>query len=64
MLCISAAKSYTPEAFTTTADGSEVVSQSTLKVSGFNFDCRPSVKADVLIMQRKFKSRVWSLRHF
>ena len=59
MLCISAEISYTPEAFINTADGSEVVSQTTLKVLGFNFDRRPSVKAHILITQNKFKSRVW-----
>ena len=62
MLCVSAAKSYIPEAYFSASDGSKVSSQETLKVLGFNSD-HPSVKVHVEITQKKFKNRVWSLRH-
>ena len=63
MLVISAAKSYTPEAYLTSTDGSLVKSQETIKILGFNFDTHPNVSAHMKVVQRKFKCRLWSLRH-
>ena len=34
-----------------------------LKVLGFNFSDEPTVRAHLRVVQRKFKCRVWSLRH-
>ena len=61
MLCISAASSYTPIAYVDTPDGSRITSESSMKVLGFMFGQQPNVKDNMKSVQRKFRSRVWSL---
>ena len=34
-----------------------------MKILGFNFNTSPTVKFHLKILQRKFKSRIWALRH-
>ena len=52
-----------PSAFIDTPAGHRIESSETLRVLGFYFDSSPSVHANMKIVQRKFKSRVWCLRH-
>ena len=63
MLCISAAKTYDPVAFISTSDGTTISSTDSMKVLGFTFDSSPTVKAHLQVTQRKFKCRMWALRH-
>ena len=63
MLCILAAKSYKPEAFFATDDRVTVMSSDSLRVLGFHFGTRPTVKTNMQVLQRKFKCRIWLIRH-
>ena len=63
MLCISSAKSYRPQSYFLSADGTKLTSSDTLKILGFTFNSEPNAKEHLRILQRKFKSRVWTLRH-
>ena len=63
MLCISDSKTYKASSFMEDADGNVVSSQSNLKVLGFHFSDRPDVSAQVDAICRKYRSRIWTLRH-
>ena len=63
LLCISAAKSYVPNTFFNTPDGHKIESLESIKVLGFHFDRSPNFRENMRVIQRKFKSRVWALRH-
>ena len=64
IMCISSAISYTPSSYLITSDGNVVSSGDTMKVLGFNFDCEPTGRAHLQIVQPKFKCRVWAIWHF
>ena len=57
------ARSYKPEAYFHTTDGTRVSSSDSMKILGFTFTSEPNVREQVCIMQKKFKSRIWALRH-
>ena len=63
ILCISASKSYQPTTYIMTNKGTKINFESSMRVLGFNFSSKPNVKMHLKITQRKFKCRVWSLRH-
>ena len=63
MLCVSAARSYVPECYIHTSRNDRITSTNTLKVLGFTFGNEPNVKAHVAVLLRKFRSRIWALRH-
>ena len=63
LLCISAAKSYSPTAFIKVSNDESIISTSEMKVLGFYFNNEPNVKFNMNKVQSKFKSRLWSLRH-
>ena len=63
MLCISAARSYKPELYILSADKTRVSSSPTLKILGFTLSSEPNAKEHLRLLQQKFKSRVWTLRH-
>ena len=63
MLCISSARSYLPEAYFHSSDGTRIKSSASLKVLGFTFTGEPNVRAHIKLLQQKFKARIWALRH-
>ena len=63
MMCISAARSYTPSAYISTATDSEVVSVESMKILGFYFNTERNVKSNMTAVQKKVKCRLWALRH-
>ena len=52
-----------PASFLETLNGTIIRSQGPIKILGFNFDTNPTVSAHLKIVQKKFKSRIWALRH-
>lgn len=63
MLCISAARSYQPEPYLISSDGTRIDCVKSAKILGFHFDTNPNVATHMAITQKKFKSRLWALRH-
>ena len=63
MIAISATKSYQPRAYIKTEEGPKIVSEDTMRVLDFHFDTYPNVKHHLGVTIKKFKSRVWALRH-
>ena len=64
MICVSAARSYKPKANINAGDNNNIeTADLPLRVLGFYFGTEPNVKANMSVLQRKFKSRIWALRH-
>ena len=63
MITINAASSEDVRSFIKTTDGDTILSQDSLKVLGFVFGTRPNVQPQVDHMCKKFRARVWVLRH-
>lgn len=63
LLCISEARTYDAVAFIEDADGCVIESATTKKVLGLYLSSRPDMSAQVDSICRKFRSRVWTLRH-
>ena len=63
MLCISAARSYQSEPYLVSSDGTRIDCVQAAKILGFHFDTNPNVAAHMAVTQKKFKSRLWALRH-
>ena len=63
MITISTARSYHSESYILTTTGTRISSEDTLKVLGFTFSKRPDVSEHIKITLRKFKCRIWALRH-
>ena len=63
MLCISAARGYTPASYIITDNNDRIESSDCMKVLGFHFDMAPNVKHHMKLLHRRFKCRMWSLRH-
>ena len=63
MLCISACKSYVPQAYFHSSGGSRVSSTNSMKILGFTFSDQPNVKLHLKLLQQKLKCRIWALRH-
>ena len=63
MLCVSDSRTYEASAFFEDALGAKVVSQDSLKILGVHFSKRPDMSAQVQSICRKFRSRIWILRH-
>ena len=57
LLCISEARSYEDAA------GNTVQSCSEMKILGMHFTSRPDMSAQVEAICRKFRARIWTLRH-
>ena len=62
VLCISAASTGTVESYINTAN-SRITSTNQLKILGFWFDQRPGVELHIEKLEKKFRSRLWTLRH-
>ena len=63
VLCISDSRTYKAKAFIEDAEGVEIDSVEKLKVLGLHFSSRPDMADQVEAICRKFRSRVWTLRH-
>ena len=63
MLCISESRTYKASAFIETERGEIVSSADSLKILGMYFSSRPDMSAQVESICRKFRARVWTLRH-
>ena len=61
MLCISAAKSYEPQAYLLSDSGDRVQSTEQLRALGFHFDGSPNVRYHMKLLNRCFKCRIWAL---
>ena len=63
LLCISPATRSEVTSYKRLTDGTKVQSQSELKQLGFTFSLRPTVDLHLDKTARKFRSRLWFLRH-
>ena len=63
LLCISDSRTYKASAFIESADGVTISSRDNLKILGVHFSNKPDMSAQVEAVCRKFRARVWTLRH-
>ena len=63
LMCISDARTYTAAAFFEDEEGTRIDSCESMKILGVHFTNKPDVSAQVDAICRKFRSRVWMLRH-
>ena len=63
MLCVSDAKTYRATVFIETTEGERVYSSSELKILEMHFSSKPDISSQVDAICRKFRARVWTLRH-
>ena len=63
LLCISDSRTYEAGAYILDSDGNAIESGRTMKILGVHFSSRPDVSAQVEAICRKFRSRIWYLRH-
>ena len=63
VLCVSDSRTYKASAYIDDADGTRVDSVDKLKILGVHFSNRPDMSAQVEAICRKFRARIWTLRH-
>ena len=63
VLCISDSRTYKASAFIESSDGATISSVDNLKILGVHFSNKPDMSAQVEAVCRKFRARVWKLRH-
>ena len=63
VLCISDSRTYEASAYIVDSEGNEIDSLQGLKILGVNFSSSPDMTAQVESICKKFRSRVWILRH-
>ena len=63
MMCISAAKTYEPQSYVMALDGTKKETGEKMKILGFHFNSEPNVRYHMKLLHRRFKCRLWSLRH-
>ena len=63
LMCISDASSYTACGFIEDSEGTRIESTDSMKILGFYFSSKPDMSAQVEAIQRKFRTRLWILRH-
>ena len=63
LLCISEARTYEAAAFIEDGGGCLIESTNAMKVLGLYLSSKPDMSAQVDSICRKFRSRVWTLRH-
>ena len=63
VLCVSDALKFHPEAFFEDTDGTRLSSGGHMKMLGFHMSSRPTVHAHIEVIRRRFRSRLWVLRH-
>ena len=63
LLCISESRTYKAKAYIETSEGDVISSTDELKILGMHFSSRPDMGAQVESICRKFRARIWTLRH-
>ena len=63
VLCISDSRTYKATAYIEDASGTRISSVDALKILGLNFSRKPDMSAQVEAVCRKFRARIWTLRH-
>ena len=63
VLCISDSRTYKARAYVEDANGVRVDSVDALKILGLHFSSKPDMAAQVDAVCRKFRARIWTLRH-
>ena len=63
VLCVSDSKTYKASAYIEDAHGTIVESVDKLKILGVHFSSKPDMSAQVESICRKFRARIWTLRH-
>ena len=63
LLCISAARSFTPDPCIIDSQGNRIESCEKLKCLGFNFSTKPDAHYHIQCLRGKLRKRVWALRH-
>ena len=63
LLCISDSRTYEAGAYIIDEEGNTIESGKEMKVLGLHFCAKPDVSAQVDSICRKFRSRIWYLRH-
>ena len=63
VLCVSDSKTYKATAYIQDSASNTINSSEALKILGVHFSSRPDMSAQVESICRKFRARVWTLRH-
>ena len=63
MLCVSDSRTYKATAYIEPSEGVRVSSSDQLKILGMHFSNKPDVQLQVDSICRKFRARIWTLRH-
>lgn len=63
VLCVSDSRTYKAAAYIVDGEGNEIDSVEELKVLGVQFSSKPDMSAQVRAICRKFRDRIWILRH-
>ena len=63
LLCISDARTYKASAYIKDSANNVVSSVESMKILGVHFSSKPDMSAQVEAICRKFRSRIWTLRH-
>ena len=63
VLCISDSRTYKASAYVVDPEGNEIDSVNKIKILGVNFTDKPDMAGQVEAVCRKFRSRIWVLRH-
>ena len=62
-MCVAELKSYNPKAWFYDSNGEKIETVNNMKILGFEFSSDPDMSAQVRAIQRKFRVRLWILRH-
>lgn len=62
-MCIAEFKSYNPKAWFYDSNGEKIDTVNNMKIFGFEFSSDPDMLAQVRATQKKFRVRLWILRH-
>ena len=62
-MLISEVKSYIPQAYFYDSNGVKITTRSEMKILGFHLSSSPDMTAQVESIKRKYRSRIWILRH-
>ena len=63
VLCVSDAIRFKPEAYFEDASGNRIEGGDGLKMLGFHFSGKPNVGKHIQVLRRRFRQRIWILRH-
>ena len=63
VLCVSDSRTYEAAAYIEDENGTVINSVSSMKILGLEFSNKPDMSAQVDAICRKFRARIWTLRH-